>query len=110
MKPPELIKNAIENSMEPLDKAEAAIQNSSVKNDIILDAFAGSGSTLMAAQDCKRQSRLIELDPHYCDVIVERAIGAYPNLPVTVEPAGKGPSQKITAGYFLDHDQTKEAQ
>jgi DNA modification methylase len=80
MKPPELIRNAIENSMEPLDKAETALQNSSVKNDIILDTFAGSGSTLIAAQDCKRRSRLIEIDPHYCDVIVKRTLEAYPKL------------------------------
>jgi DNA modification methylase len=109
MKPPELIKNAIENSMEPLDKAEAAIQNSSVKNDIILDVFAGSGSTLIAAQDCKRRSRLIEIDPRYCDVIVKRAIGAYPGLPVTVEPAGNRTAKKAAAGHFSDQSPIKEA-
>jgi DNA modification methylase len=103
MKPPELIKNAIENSMEPLDKAETAIQNSSLKNDIILDPFSGSGSTFIAAQDCKRRSRLIEIDPHYCDVIVRRAMGAYPKLAVTVEQAGgKGAVCEVTPAYFLD--------
>jgi DNA modification methylase len=98
MKPPELIKNAIGNSMEPLDKAEAAIQNGSVKNDIILDVFAGSGSTLMAAQDCKRRSRLIELDPHYCDVIVQRALQAFPKL--KARRTRKGKEIEVNAGDF----------
>jgi len=105
MKPPAMIKNAIENSMEPLEKAENALQNASVKNDIILDIFAGSGSTLIAAQDCKRQARLIEVDPHYCDVIVKRAITAFPSLTVTRERDGQ--TQAVTAGDFSDEKQTK---
>jgi len=100
MKPPALIKNAIENSMEPLEKAENALQNSSVKHNIILDLFAGSGSTLIAAQDCKRQAMLIEIDPHYCDVIVKRAMQAFPALKVIRERDGT--SQEITAGDFSD--------
>ncbi|MGI4876786.1 MAG: DNA methyltransferase, partial [Janthinobacterium lividum] len=40
--------------------------------DIVLDAFAGSGSTLIAAEKTGRLARLIEYDPAYCDVIVER--------------------------------------
>jgi DNA modification methylase len=101
MKPPELIRNAIENSMEPLDKAETALQNSSVKNDLILDAFAGSGSTLIAVQDCKRRSRLIEVDPNYCEVIVNRALEAFPKLKATVEHAGgKRAACEIKAGDF----------
>jgi len=103
MKPPELIKNAIENSMEPLDKAENALQNSSVKNDIILDPFAGSGSTLIAAEDCKRRSRLIEIDPHYCDVIVARTLKAYPGLIATIERNGK--IKEVNPGAYFDKNQ-----
>ncbi|MBO5947218.1 DNA methylase N-4 [bacterium] len=40
--------------------------------DIVLDCFGGSGSTLIAAQQCGRRARLIELSPHYCDVIIAR--------------------------------------
>jgi hypothetical protein len=40
--------------------------------DKILDCFAGGGSTLIAAEKTGRQARLVELDPAYCDVIVQR--------------------------------------
>lgn len=39
---------------------------------VILDLFGGSGSTLMAAEQIGRKARLMELDPHYCDVIIAR--------------------------------------
>ena len=38
----------------------------------MLDLFGGSGSTLIAAEKTGRQARLVELDPAYCDVIVQR--------------------------------------
>lgn len=38
----------------------------------MLDVFGGSGSTLIAAEKTGRQARLVELDPAYCDVIVQR--------------------------------------
>lgn len=41
-------------------------------NDIVLDCFGGSGSTLIAATRCKRRARLIEISPHYCDIILWR--------------------------------------
>ena len=39
---------------------------------IVLDTFGGSGSTLIAAQECGRKARLIEISPDYCDVIIHR--------------------------------------
>jgi hypothetical protein len=48
-----------------------AINNSS-KGGIVLDLFGGSGSTMIAAEKQGRISRLMELDPKYCDVIVKR--------------------------------------
>ena len=44
----------------------------SAENDIILDCFGGSGSTLIACEQLGRKARLMELDPHYCDVIIAR--------------------------------------
>ena len=46
--------------------------DSSSKNDIVLDCFGGSGSTLLAAERCKRRARLIEIDPRYVDVCIYR--------------------------------------
>ena len=59
-------------TMKPIELIERAIQNSSLVGQIVLDAFGGSGSTLIACEQTKRQARLIELDPKYCDVIVKR--------------------------------------
>ncbi len=50
----------------------AGDRNSSKSRDIVLDPFGGSGSTLIAAEKTGRQARLVELDPAYCDVIVQR--------------------------------------
>ena len=52
--------------------AERAIRNSSKSRDIVLDPFGGSGTTLIAAERAGRRARLIELDPKYVDVIVQR--------------------------------------
>jgi site-specific DNA-methyltransferase (adenine-specific) len=49
-----------------------AIETSSFKNDIIFDSFGGSGSTLIAAEQTDRTCYMMELDPKYCDVIIQR--------------------------------------
>ena len=58
--------------MKPVALVERAIRNSSKSRDIVLDPFGGSGSTLIACEKTGRQARLVELDPKYCDVIVQR--------------------------------------
>ena len=59
-------------TQKPVEIVEKAINNSSKSGDIILDVFGGSGSTLIAAEKIGRCARLMELDPKYCDVIVQR--------------------------------------
>jgi len=63
-------------SMHPTVKATAlvadAIRDCSRRGDVILDAFGGSGTTLIAAESCGRSARLIEFDQLYCDTIVRR--------------------------------------
>jgi len=56
----------------PVELAARAIQFSSRKGENVLDLFGGSGSTLIAAEQTGRQALLMELDPLYCDVIVQR--------------------------------------
>lgn len=63
-------------SMHPTVKPVAlvmdAIKDCSKRGGVILDPFGGSGTTLIASERTGRQARLIEIDPHYCDVIVKR--------------------------------------
>lgn len=42
------------------------------EGDIVLDCFGGSGTTLIACEQLNRRCRMMELDPHYCDVIIAR--------------------------------------
>ena len=59
-------------TQKPVELSERAIKNSTRKNNIVLDLFGGSGSTLLACEKTERKSRLLELDPKYCDVIIQR--------------------------------------
>lgn len=65
-------RNELHPTMKPVELVERAIRNSSKSRDIVLDPFGGSGTTLIAAERTGRQARLVEMDPAYCDVIVER--------------------------------------
>jgi DNA modification methylase len=56
----------------PVELAKRAIEYSSKQGENVLDLFGGSGSTLIAAEQTGRHSFLMELDPLYCDVIVQR--------------------------------------
>jgi len=58
--------------MKPVALVERAIRNSSRKGDLVVDPFAGSGTTLIAAEKTGRHASLIELDPKYVDVIIRR--------------------------------------
>lgn len=59
-------------TQKPVAISERAIKNSTKPNNIVLDYFGGSGSTLIACEKQNRHARLMELDPKYCDVIVKR--------------------------------------
>ena len=65
-------KNELHPTMKPVELVQRAIRNSSKSRDIVLDPFGGSGTTLIAAERSGRRSRLVELDPKYVDVIVQR--------------------------------------
>ena len=58
--------------MKPVALVERAIRNSSKSRDIVLDPFGGSGTTMIAAERTGRRARLVELDPKYVDVVVQR--------------------------------------
>jgi DNA modification methylase len=56
----------------PIELAQRAMEYSSLPGEAVLDPFGGSGSTLIAAEQTRRRAYLMEIDPLYCDVIVER--------------------------------------
>lgn len=66
------VRNEGHPTVKPIELFERCIRNSSSKGDIILDCFAGSGTTLIACEKSGRIARLMELDPRYADVIIRR--------------------------------------
>ena len=59
-------------TMKPIEVVSRAINNSSKKEDNVLDLFGGSGSTLIACEQLNRKCYMMELDPKYVDVIINR--------------------------------------
>lgn len=66
------LKNTDHPTMKPIPLIERLIRNSSRKREIVLDTFGGSGTTLLASEKLGRKCRMVEYDPKYVDVIIER--------------------------------------
>lgn len=64
--------NKLHPTMKPIELIENALLNSTDKQDLVLDLFGGSGSTLIACEQLDRKCFMMELDEHYCDVIIQR--------------------------------------
>ena len=58
--------------MKPVKLFGRLVKNSSKRNDIVLDLFGGSGTTIVACEQLNRRAYLMELDPAYVDVIIDR--------------------------------------
>jgi DNA modification methylase len=65
-------RNSEHPTMKPIGLITQLLMNSAKANDLILDTFAGSGSTMIAAHELKMKAALVELDPVYADVICKR--------------------------------------
>jgi DNA modification methylase len=59
-------------TQKPVELSAMAIEHTTHKGNLVLDIFGGSGSTLIAAEQTKRTCYMMELDPKYCDIIIER--------------------------------------
>lgn len=66
----------------PIELIEIALKNSSEQGNLITDSFLGSGSTMVAAHQLKRKCYGMELDPKYCQVIIDRMKKLDPSLKV----------------------------
>lgn len=58
--------------MKPVGLFDYQIKNNTKGSDIVLDLFAGSGTTIIACEQDGRKARCMELDSHYCDVVIQR--------------------------------------
>ncbi|MCK9299033.1 MAG: hypothetical protein M0P21_08740 [Methanoculleus sp.] len=65
-------KSELHPTMKPIELVARAIKNSSDRGEAVLDLFGGSGSTMIACEQTGRRSYTMEMDPKYCDVIVQR--------------------------------------
>lgn len=59
-------------SQKPIELCEEILKKWGKDQDKVVDLFGGSGSTLIACEKINRKCFMMELDPHYCDVIVSR--------------------------------------
>jgi DNA modification methylase len=64
--------NKLHPTMKPVELIANALKNSTKENDLVIDLFGGSGSTLIACEQLHRKCYMCEIDPHYCDVIITR--------------------------------------
>ena len=83
------LRNAEHPTMKPITLCGKLIRNSSREREIVFDAFAGSGSTLMACEQLNRKSYNSELSESYCDVIVKRFVKAFGSDDIYLERDGK---------------------
>ena len=75
-------------TVKPVAMVADAIRDVSHRGEIVLDAFGGSGTTLIAAHRTGRRARLLELDTLYCDVICRRWAAAC-GEPAVLESSGR---------------------
>lgn len=71
-------------TQKPIELAAMAIENITYKNELTLDLFLGSGSTMVAAHQLKRKCYGMELDPKYCQVIIDRMMKLDDSLEVKI--------------------------
>ena len=69
-------------TQKPVELSLRAIKNSSESGQIVVDAFGGSGATMVSCENLGRACRMLELDPLYCAVILQRMTDAFPGIEI----------------------------
>jgi DNA modification methylase len=77
------MKNKEHPTMKPVELPTNAILNHTDVGDIVVDMFGGSGTTMIAAENTNRVSRIIEKSENFCAVILQRMKDAFPNLEIS---------------------------
>ncbi len=103
-------KNDLHPTMKPINLIGELIKNSSKKDELVLDLFGGSGSTLIAANQLGRKCYLIELERKYVDVIVKRYLADEGNVEdcYLIRDGAKTPLSEIEA-FAIDEDEESDA-
>ena len=93
-------------TMKPVELCERAIRNSSEPGDTVLDPFAGSGSTLVAAENIGRAAYAVEMDPRFIDVIIRRylSLEGHGEVTRTVSVKGSAPD-----GWWKEPEEDEDA-
>lgn len=73
-------------TMKPVELVERAIANHSRQDEVVLDMFVGSGTTLIACERLGRKCRAIEISPAYCAVAIQRWVDMTGGTPELIEP------------------------
>ncbi|MGN0489349.1 MAG: site-specific DNA-methyltransferase [Ruminococcus sp.] len=95
-------------TQKPVELAIRAITNSSEPGDVVVDFFAGSGSTLLGAEMAGRRCYSVELSPHYCDLIVKRYVKQTGNAAVLCERDGERiPYMRLAAQLEAEEAEAK---
>lgn len=91
-------------TVKPIAMITDILKDASDPDDIVLDGFGGSGTTLIAAEHCGRMGRILELDPLYCDVILRRYHAAFGQMPVLAETGEAFVARERQIREGGDHD------
>ncbi len=75
-------RNADHPTMKPVELFAYQVGNSSKPGHIVVDAFGGSGTSMVVCEQLKRKARIIEIDPIYCQVIIDRMLKLNPELTI----------------------------
>jgi site-specific DNA-methyltransferase (adenine-specific) len=75
-------RNAEHPTMKPIELFSYQISNSSKQGDIVMDAFGGSGTTMVACEQLNRKAFVVEFDPRYCQVIIDRMKQLNPTIKI----------------------------
>lgn len=81
-------------TVKPVQLVSDAVQDASNRGDVVLDGFGGAGTTMIAAERLGRRARLVELDPRYVDVAIERWRKLTGGSPTHVEDVSLRPSRR----------------